>query len=242
VGFGVTLFIGVGLYEFFSMLEKRQIYPFKFFGLVVGVLIPFSIIFRFRITTEVQLWFVILGLIFLFILQFLRRSNHQATVGISTTIFGILYISWCLSFLIRIRQLPGGALLLLSVLIITKSADSVAFLIGTLWGKHPLIERISPRKTWEGALAGFFTSITVAVLCKGFMGLSLSRAFVCGILLGFLGQLGDLCESLIKRDCNVKDSGSLFGGLGGVLDTLDSIIFVSPAFYLFLKLKIPFIN
>jgi len=230
----IIAFILIGLYEFFQMLENKGIYPFKIFGMIIGFLIPLSISLSFSLKIEHQFFFVISGLIFLFLLQFLRRSTDMATVGISTTIFGILYISWCLSFLIRIRQLPYGEYLLLGIILITKSADSIAYIVGSLWGKHLLIKRISPKKTWEGSLAAFFTSILVSVLCKGFMGFSLSKALICGMLVGILGQLGDLSESLIKRDCGVKDSGQI-PGLGGVLDILDSIIFVSPAFYLFLK-------
>ncbi len=235
-GLMIALFISLGLVEFFSMLEKRGIYAFKIFGTGVGVLIPLSILLRFKLTVEVQLLFMIIGLILLFILQFLRRSNHQATIGISTTVFGIFYISWCLSFLVRIRQFASGGYLLLGLIIIVKCADSIAYLVGMRWGKSPLITRISPKKTWEGAVAAFVASIVVSILCRNFMEFTLTQALLSGVMIGFLGQLGDLCESLIKRDCGVKDSGGIFPGLGGVLDILDSIIFVAPAFYLFLKI------
>ncbi len=231
----IILFILIGLYEFFRMLEVKGIKPFKWFGILIGGIIPFSILLSVKMTKELQFLSVVLALLFLFVLQLLRRSNADAVIGISTTIFGILYISWTLSFLIRVSK-EFGPFYLLSLIFITKAGDIFSYFSGKIFGRHRLIERVSPQKTWEGSIIGFLGCVIVSLLCRNILNLSLGKSITLGIVVGVLSQLGDLFESLIKRDCGVKDSGNILPGLGGVLDILDSIIFVSPAFFCFFKI------
>ncbi len=230
-----TAFIVLGLYEFFTMLEHKGLSIYKYFGLGLGALIPLSIIYRFEPTKGWELLFIILALVFLIMMQFTRRENSGAIVGISTTIFGILYISWFMSFLIKIRYLQGGVGLLSAVLLITKFGDIGAYLVGTRFGKTPLLPRISPKKTVEGALGGLFFSILAALACRWLVNLDCLYLFFIGIAMAVLGQLGDLSESMMKRDCGIKDSGNIFPGLGGVLDSIDSLIFTAPAFYFYMS-------
>jgi phosphatidate cytidylyltransferase len=230
----IIFFIVCGLYEFFSMLESKGISIYKYFGIGVGTIIPLSILFRFELTKKWELLFIVLTLLFLIIMQFKRRQNSGVIVDISTTLFGILYISWFLSFLIKIRHLPSGVGLLAAVLLITKLGDIGAFLIGVRFGKTPLIPRISPNKTIEGAIGGLAFSVLGALLSRAFLNFSYPHLIVLGIFLGTLGQLGDLSESLIKRDCQVKDSGRILPGMGGVLDEIDSLLFTAPAFYFYM--------
>ncbi|MBM3255820.1 MAG: hypothetical protein FJZ08_05920, partial [Candidatus Omnitrophica bacterium] len=134
-GLMVTFFIILGLYEFFDMLEKKGISIYKYFGIGMGVVIPLSIIFRFELTKSWELFFIVAALLFLMLMQFRRRENAGVIVSISTTIFGILYVSWFLSFLIKIRYLNGGLGLFSTVILITKSGDIGAYLIGSRFGK-----------------------------------------------------------------------------------------------------------
>ena len=101
LAFCLTALIIGGLYEFFSLIEKKGIYIYKYFGMAIGIMIPLSIIFRFELTKSWELLFIVLALVSLFILQFKRPDNSQAIVGISTTLFGIVYISFFFSFLIK---------------------------------------------------------------------------------------------------------------------------------------------
>lgn len=232
----ITAFIVIGLYEFFKMLENKGINAYKYFGIGLGAIIPISITLRFEATKSWELFFIVLAALFLFLMQFRRRQNTGVIVDISTTLFGIFYIAWFFSFLIRIRYLPGGLGLLASVLIITKLGDIGAFLIGSRFGKTPLIPRISPKKSIEGAMGGLMFSILGAFLSKAFLNFTLPHLIFLGIFLGLLGQLGDLSESLIKRDCQVKDSGSILPGMGGILDEIDSLLFAAPAFYSYMSI------
>lgn len=235
-GFMVCFFIGLGLYEFFTMLEKKGLRIYKYFGIGVGLVIPISIITRFEPTKSWELLFIVLALLFLIVMQFKRRDNSGSVVDISTTLFGILYVSWFLSFMIKIRYLPGGFGLFWTVIFITKLGDIGAYFIGSRFGKHPLIPRISPKKSVEGAIGGLLFSIGGALISKPFLNLPYFYLALLGFFLGILGQLGDLSESLIKRDCQVKDSGVVLPGMGGVLDVLDSLLFTAPAFYFFMSI------
>ncbi len=246
-GLLVTAFTIVGLYEFFTMLEKKGINIYKYFGIAMGAIIPLSIVSRFELTRNWELLFIVLALLFLIIMQFRRGENSGVIMDISTTIFGILYISWFLSFLIKIRYLTGGIGLILAVIFITKLGDIGAYFIGSRFGRTPLIPRISPKKSVEGAVGGLIFSILGAFISRPFFpafgGIPPGRENVAnlhllfmGISLGILAQLGDLSESLMKRDCQVKDSGRILPGMGGALDFIDSLLFTAPAFYFYMSI------
>lgn len=232
----ITLFTIMGLYEFFTMLEKKKIMIYKYFGIGMGAIIPLSILFHFEPTKKWELLFIVLTLLFLIMMQFKRRENSGVIVDISTTLFGILYVSWFLSFLIKIRYLPEGIGLLGAVLLITKLGDIGAYLIGVNFGKTPLIPRISPNKSVEGSLGGLLFSVLGAFIAKSFVDFSYPHLLFIGILVGIIGQFGDLSESLMKRDCQVKDSGNILPGMGGILDQLDSLLFTAPVFYFYLSI------
>ena len=234
-----TTFIGLGLNEFFTLVERKGIIIERWLGLAVGLLIPISILTGFEPTKGWELFFMVVVFVALFLTQMRRRDSSQAIVGISTALFGILYVSWSLSFLIKLRfleapVLPSGAWLVALVLLSTKGGDMGAYFVGSAVGRHALIPRVSPSKTWEGMIGGLLFSMGSALVLKGvFSEVPVKHLLILGLLLGALGQLGDLSESLIKRDCQVKDSGTLFPGMGGALDVLDSLLFTSPICYFY---------
>lgn len=236
----VGIFIALGLNEFFGLLENKQIGVNKKLGIILGVLVAVATYVDCRIPHD---WFFVsipAICLIIFIIQFTKRDKG-AVLSISTILFGLVYVSWFLSFFIRIRTVSLGTGLLGKYLIaylilVTKSGDIGAYFIGTRLGRHSLLPRISPKKTVEGALGGLFVSVVVSLACIGFLpSFSLLRLLILGFLLGTLGQIGDLSESLIKRDCAVKDAGSALPGLGGVLDTIDSLLFTAPMLYFYVK-------
>ena len=129
-----------------------------------------------------------------------------------------------------------GGLLIISIFITLWVTDSAAYFLGTAFGKHKLFPRVSPNKSWEGALAGFiFAIISMVVLNTVLLAfISLTDALVIGVIIGLFGQIGDLIESLLKRDAGVKDSSNIIPGHGGVLDRFDSLIFSSPLIFLYI--------
>ncbi|MCX5681844.1 MAG: phosphatidate cytidylyltransferase [Candidatus Omnitrophica bacterium] len=133
-----------GLYEFFSMIRKKGIPIYSYLGIFIGVAIPISIFTQFELTKNCELLFIVIGFLLLLLMQFLREDNHNAVVGISTTLFGVLYVSWFLSFLVKIRLLlPGmsGIGLLTFIIAVTKSGDVGALLLGSKFGKHELLAK-----------------------------------------------------------------------------------------------------
>ncbi|MBP6343549.1 MAG: phosphatidate cytidylyltransferase [Candidatus Omnitrophica bacterium] len=238
----ICLLTAGGLYEFFYLIQKKDIPIYSYTGLFIGILIPLSTYTRFELTKNWELLFIVVGFLLIMLLQFRRVDTRNAIVGLSTTLFGVLYVSWFFSFLVKIKlMLPGieGIKLLAFIILVTKSGDIGALLVGGRFGKHPLLPKVSPNKSIEGAFGSFLFSIATAVACSSFLpdflNFSTLHVALMGAFFGGLGQLGDLSESLIKRDCNVKDSGKLLPGMGGVLDVIDSLLFSAPAFYLYMS-------
>jgi len=236
----IGLTIG-GLYEFFYMIKKKGIPIYSYIGIFIGVMIPLSIWHQFELTKNWELFFITLMFLMVLLLQFTRRDNTNAIVGISTTMFGVFYVSWLFSFLVKLRfLLPGiaGIKLVGFILIVTKAGDIGALLVGSWIGKNPLLPRISPNKSIEGAAGSLVFSIAAALICWPFLPrepyFALWQVAAMGAFFGAMGQLGDLSESLIKRDCQIKDSGKFLPGMGGVLDIIDSLLFSVPAFYLYM--------
>lgn len=239
----ILLLTAGALYEFFYMVKKKDIPIYSYVGIFIGVLIPISIYTHFELTKNWELLFIVIGLLLILLLQFSRRDNHNAIVGISTTLFGVLYVSWFFSFLIKIRfMLPeidgAGVKLLAFLVIVTKAGDIGALLVGSKFGKHPLLPKVSPNKSIEGCLGSLAFSIVFAILFRSFLPSVLDFTTIhvafMGAFFGAIGQLGDLSESMMKRDCHVKDSGKLLPGMGGILDVMDSLLFSAPVFYLYM--------
>ena len=236
-----AVFTGVGLHEFFSMVERKGIFLYRVLGLIVGIMIPLSISAGFEPTKGWELVLLTAALLALFVLQLTRQDSSQTIVGIGTVIFGILYVSWCFSFLVKLRVLEvagvDGRWLAAFLILVTKAGDIGAYCVGSLVGRHPLVLRISPSKTWEGSLGGLLFSLGVAVAFSRLTPVGIPPAHIIplGVILGVGAQLGDLSESLVKRDCQVKDSGRVFPGIGGVLDLIDSLLFTAPLCYFYLR-------
>jgi len=236
-----SVMIGIALVEFFSLVEKKGIFVYKYIGVAIGMCVP--LIINFQMGGEgyftLEPFFIVIACMFIFVLQFTRRDSSQALASIAITLFGLLYIGWFFSFFIKLKFLPNGALLVAFLVLVTKMGDVGAYLVGNALGKHSLIPRISPHKTIEGTVGGLAFSIMSAVASKSFLPhFPYGHLVVLGALLGILAQVGDLAESLLKRDCGVKDSGGILPGFGGMLDLIDSLLFTTPIFYFYIVVLI----
>jgi len=174
---------------------------------------------------------VVLPLIWLLV----KVRKEDALVSWVWTIAGILYIGWLLSYLVSLRGLDDGRNWVLFALLTTFSSDTAAFFIGRALGRHRLAPQISPRKTWEGAIGGVIAAIIVSLLfiipTPLILPINFWQAMLLGLLVSIFGQLGDLVESLFKRNMGVKDSGTGVPGHGGFLDRLDSVVFAGVVVY-----------
>lgn len=182
--------------------------------------------------------------IVLFILE-LYSKNKFSLENISITLLAFIWIACFLDKAIYLRFLDNGFQIMLSIFLSVWVCDSAAFIIGTRFGKRKLAPSISPNKTWEGTIAGFvFSTLFIYFLVQNqFLQINnylfnLNDVIIMGFIVGIIGQLGDLFESMIKREFQVKDSGTLLQGHGGVLDRFDSLLFVIPAFYIYIELII----
>lgn len=196
----------------------------------------------------------------------LFRNKGSVFLNAGFTIFGVVYIGIFLASLVGIRELFGaefpyylavqsastnvllseetlysatyswGGMTVIAILASIWMCDTAAYFGGISMGKHKLMPRVSPGKSWEGAVCGFLGAVATMIVFQHYFlpYLKFHQAIIIGVIIGVFGQIGDLIESLLKRDAGVKDSSSLIPGHGGVLDRFDSLIFVSPILYLYI--------
>ncbi|MFC1713385.1 phosphatidate cytidylyltransferase [Candidatus Poribacteria bacterium] len=174
-----------------------------------------------------------------FLIEIIRRDPDSALLNVSSALLGTLYAGWLFGrHLLLLSQMPNGAYLIFFLMGIAWSGDIGAYLIGRRFGKHKIIPAISPGKSLEGYIAGTAFSCATALALRYWLlpDMRLLHTIILGIGLALVGQIGDLAESLLKRGANVKDSGSLMPGHGGILDRCDSLIFITPALYYYVRL------
>lgn len=220
----------MGMREFYRMaLPERTIETWV--AAACGALMIFVPLFPDcrLVPASLTLLFLAFALLFLFRI----RSIETAAREVAYAALAFLYIPLLLMHLVMVRQLPYGWQWLLVLMLIVMTNDSAAYYTGCTFGKHRLYPLVSPKKSVEGALGGLGGSICGTLLAKFtfFPQLTVVDALLTAVVIGVIGQTGDLFESLLKRSFGVKDSGNSIPGHGGVLDRLDSIIFSAPALY-----------
>jgi phosphatidate cytidylyltransferase len=239
--------------EFYSMARTRGFSPYSIMGGICSI----AICVLAWVGNPVAMLYAIATSIIIIFTFAMSRNERDAMANIAVTVFGILYVGWLCSYIILLRQLPfapadenisfGGAGYVIMLLILLWLGDSGAYFAGTGWGRHKLMPAISPNKTVEGSVGGIIITLIGALLIRD-MGRILEMfrvslfpdfGYVGYLLIGagvaIAGQIGDLCESYIKRDAGIKDTGNLIPGHGGFLDRFDSLLFAAPLFYYFLK-------
>lgn len=225
--FSMTLILSAFcLWEFYTIFESKNYYPLKTLSIVVSLLFQ---TFAYVHGPENMIYFLLF--IPLIISLELFRKKERSIINPILSVFGLLYIT--IPFYL-INALEKDFRIVLFIVILVWVCDSSAYFIGKYFGKRKLTE-ISPKKTVEGAIGGFIFTIIAVIIYYYFMPdfITLKDVLVCGIIVGTLGQIGDLFESMLKRYTEVKDSSQIIPGHGGVLDRLDSLIFVTPILYLY---------
>jgi len=229
-----AVFWGVlAVIEFYGMTAVSRVIPLTCFGLVWTLLFIFSPHVDYHnfdyylLTSAVALSLILLVVI---------RQKEGVFISWAWMIAGILYVGLLLSFLVALR-LDAGRNWLFLALFGTFGSDTAAYFIGKTFGRHRLALRISPSKTWEGAIGGLFGAVIISLLftlpTPFQLPLSYGQAILLGILISVFGQIGDLVESLLKRNMGVKESGYLMPGHGGLLDRMDSVVFAGVVVYLY---------
>jgi len=241
-----------GLAEFYGLAEKRGLASFNICGIVGGVLLMVGTFLNVTghlgmnnspaRVNDFETSFLILFVLGLCLRQLFAKDSPAGLTAIAVTLFGLMYVPWLLNFIQKINFFPGveGKYFLLYFIVLTKFSDMGAYLVGSLIGRHKMIPRISPGKTWEGFAGAIIVSTGTSLVFVHFLGSHMAgmntlHAIVLGIILSSTAVIGDLIESLFKRECGAKDSGNILPGIGGVLDLLDSLLFNAPLMYLYLR-------
>lgn len=247
----VAALAGVGVWEYARLVKAKGLKPAAKLMVAVAVceVCAFYVSIAYPHWSKLALLIIILGFISFFIAHF--KSPKEALLHVAVELFGVCYLAVPLSFMVAIlhpfsphilAEKQDGRWWLFYLIAVTKVTDIGGYFVGKLLGKTPLAPQLSPHKTVEGAWGGFLSAVVLSVILArvgkilplASFNLSLVHAIWMGMIIGVLAQVGDLAESLLKRDAAVKDSNSL-PGVGGVLDLLDSLLFTTPVVYFFMR-------
>lgn len=247
----IELGIFLGTYEFFDILRAKGLRPYKSLGILAAIVLGLNSYYQSHIFT----FLTPAGLLFaVSIAELFRKEQNDAIFHISSTLFGVIYVGWLFSHLILLNNMPAvlplkdyynifhiriklSTSFALLPFVLTWTNDSMAYFIGKRFGRHSFFSRISPKKTWEGVIGGGVASVIAAFIYQQIYApyLSWFDCVVLGVLVAYLAPIGDLVESMIKRDVKLKDSSAIIPGHGGFLDRFDSILFTAPVIYYYLR-------
>ena len=242
-----TLFIflvsALGIYEYNKAFKQKG------HGLVplVGYIscLPLLLIGNINLNSKTILTIITITVPVLLIamaIYIIILNKKKNIVDVAITLLSIVYIPFLFSFLKYILSMENGRIYILYVILGAFACDTFAFLVGVKFGKHKLSPNISPKKTIEGSIGGILgvivTYILITIIANKFFNFNMNIiiSLISAIIVSVVGQFGDLFASLIKRYCGVKDFGSIMPGHGGVLDRLDSVLFVAPIVYIIIQL------
>jgi phosphatidate cytidylyltransferase len=241
----IDIVIFIGMWEFYAMMEAKGIRPYKGIGIVCGLALSWYMFFQGGVYANM---FLTLALMAIMSLELARRDTTMAVYHVATTILGVIYVGFLSSHIVLLRELPlqtgnayaTGSSFVFLAFVVTWASDTGAYFVGTLLGRHPLLPRISRNKTREGAVGGVLFAILGALVARYTFApyMDLWQAVLLGILGSVVGMAGDLVESMLKRDVDVKDASETIPGHGGVLDRFDSLLFTAPLIYYILKFLI----
>ncbi len=228
----VALFVGIAGHEAYGMLRHKGYAPFEMWGIaLILTFILLSVLY----SPKIWLAYTITAGIIVTLVRALAQRTEAPATDWALTLAVALYLGILAHYAPLLRARPQGFWWVVAALGLTWITDSGAFFIGTAVGKHRMAPRLSPKKTWEGTIGGWVVGVLAAMILVPLVlpGLSVGKAAVLGAAVATMAPLGDLAESMFKRQCGVKDSGHLIPGHGGALDRIDSLLFVFPTVYWF---------
>ncbi len=216
-------------YEFYDMARRAGYRPQFWLGLPLIALLLLDSFAHLGLSSTILMAAVVLSLTVA-----VFRMGEGWVVGWALTLAGALYVGLLGATALLIRELPEGAIWTTNVLLSVWATDSMAYIAGHRWGRRGFFTRISPKKTWEGAIGGWIAAAISMGVLGWVAGLDPLRALLLGLGIGVVGSIGDLAESVIKRQFGAKDSGQLVPGHGGLLDRVDSLLFATVFSYYYL--------
>lgn len=227
----IAVFALAGSCEAFDMVERKKLRPMRRTGTLCTLLML------------IGAWLgglaglahaTLISVLMLLVVATLRSTRRVSMIlDAACTVLCVMYVGWLFSFMILLRSLPSGAGLVTLLIGLITMTDTGAYFIGRAFGRHKLCPALSPKKTIEGSLGGLLLSAWLGYKLCPMFGLPPLHGLTLAAGVSLFGQLGDIWESALKREVNLKDAGELLGGHGGVLDRFDSMAFAGPFFYLY---------
>ena len=250
----VDMTMVVALWEFYRLMEAKGVNPSKRLG-VAAALVLSVLTFWWGPNGGHSLGLFLAAFVVTIMLRELVRPQMTFPIyDIATTMFGVFYVGWLMLHLLLLREVPremglpyaAGSAFVLYAFLLAWACDTGAYFTGLAIGRHQLAPSVSPKKSVEGAIGGFLACVGGAFLGRawfvrdaaGAPYLTPLQTILLGVLVGVAAQLGDLVESLLKRDARIKDTSDMIPGHGGVLDRFDSLLFTAPVLYYFLTLAV----
>ena len=233
VVFGVFLLLG--MWEYARLFQNTEYKQIPLLTTVIGAYIyTIIILLNLRIIEATAFYYSIYSLVFIYFLVELWRKQKQPIASIGVFVFGIIYLVIPFGLINKLMtEDENNFPIIIGMILLIWSNDTFAYLIGRKLGKTPLFERISPKKTWEGTIGGISFTLVTGLLIYYISGTySPLFWFVAACIVAPTAIYGDLLESLFKRSLNIKDSGKILPGHGGILDRFDAVLFTVPFFYL----------
>jgi phosphatidate cytidylyltransferase len=242
----LIIVLPIATLELEALFAAEQVRPQKFIaGLGAGLLVLHAFLTQFKAfqpyAASTLAFLIVSIMLFAALRRALLRQTQEAIHLMAGTLLSAMYLGGLGWFLIALRvkhspHIHGSTMMILMILLVVKSTDIGAYFGGRALGRHKLIPWLSPGKTWEGLFCGMLTAGGIGAICARFINapeypLEWWKGLIFGIVIGGIGQAGDLLESLMKRDADVKDSGQLVPGFGGILDIIDSPLLAAPFAY-----------
>lgn len=251
----VNVITARAVWEFYKICEAKGLRSYKVWGVIGTVALISGSWFVFGMSAfrspadfaalsyDFEIFILLVFALGVFIRQFPQKLNPQGIETMAVTLFGLIYVAWLANFITHVNfATVNGRYWVMFLVVVTKFTDIGAYLVGSTLGQHKMIPRISPKKTWEGTIGGILSAVGGSCLCFRVIpqlskdGLNLLHVVALGLLLGGGAVIGDLAESLIKREAGVKDSSTWLPGHGGALDLIDSLLFTAPLLYVYMRL------
>jgi phosphatidate cytidylyltransferase len=241
----VDLILLFSILEFYRMMRKAGYQAYRAIGVGTTLVLTWYVYFRSELYSD---FLLTAALVLIATLELFREGERFSVKHMAVTIFGVLYVGWLGGHLVSLRELPlrvgtdysDGARYAFLPFFLAWTSDTAAYLGGRFFGKTKLFPRVSPAKSVEGSLSALISAPFVAWLAKLSFApfLSVPDVFALGLITCVASQLGDLVESMIKREADVKDSSNMIPGHGGLLDRFDSLFFAAPAVYYYLAIAV----
>ncbi len=251
----IGAFATLGILEYAELLKKQNMRPQTETMLVLSL----SLLVLIHINSHSNMFgqihfalnnekllnlFLFITFIVMLIQELLRGNPDQGLLNASVNLFGTVYIGFMFAYILMVRFIPGGDGLfyILYTFLVTWFNDTAAYFTGTVFGKHKLSPRISPKKSIEGAIGGIMGGLIGSLILALIYHKPILLLLILGALVVVAGQIGDLIESIIKRNAGVKDSGFFLPGHGGLLDRFDSLLLSAPVVYFVVTYIAPHLN